>query len=97
MSPLDKKLDKIEKTCDEIKNEISNIHVVLAVNTGSLKDHMRRTQINEDAIHEILSVRLPPIVSMKEKILFIIKVIPWALGIAGSILAIIYKTGFSFF
>jgi len=92
-----KQIDRIERNSELIKAEIAKIHQTLAVNTESLKDHMRRTEIAEKTVQHILDDRLPPIKSVTDKIKFVVKLVPWILGVAGAIAAIVHKTGISIF
>jgi len=90
-------LDKIEKSCEKIHEEIEEINITLALNTQSLKEHMRRTEINEKAISLVIEKALPPIKASIDKVTFAVRVVPWVLGIAAAIVAIVNKSGISLF
>lgn len=49
----DKKLEQIENKIDKLSDRLGSIDVTLAKQHESLKDHIRRTEILEDAIDPI--------------------------------------------
>lgn len=97
MSLSKKQVEKIEETLEKISIEMNKIHVTLAVNTKSLEEHMRRTKVNEASIKQIYEIDLPKNTQVIEKILFTIKLLPWGMGIIGTVVAIVYKSGISIF
>lgn len=97
MNVYKKQLNKIEESCDEIKTRISVIETTLAVNTASLKEHMRRTEINEEAIKTIVVKALPPIRRSVDRVNFVVRLIPWVLTVIAAIIAIVFKSGISIF
>lgn len=49
----DKRLDRIEDKVDAISNKLQDTNVILAAQHESLKQHMRRTQLLEEAVKPI--------------------------------------------
>lgn len=97
MSELMTKIERIEESCEHIKERIARIDTTLAVNTESLKEHMRRTEANERAIEIVMNDALPPIKATMEKIHFTIKAIPWVVGVVAAIVTMLLKSGISIF
>ncbi len=97
MQDFQKKIDKIEEACEHIKERVASIDTNVAINTVCLKEHMRRTELNEAAINVLYDETLPPIKDAVDKMLFIVKATPWVLGVLATIMAIVYKTGISLF
>lgn len=97
MSELMAKIERIEASCEHIKDRIARIDMTLAVNTESLKEHMRRTEANEKTIELVMNEALPPIKATMDRIHFTIKAIPWIVGVVAAVVAMLLKSGISIF
>lgn len=56
----DNRFDKIEDKIDTISGDITEIKVIMARNTASLEEHMRRSLANEEAI-DLLKEEFKPV------------------------------------
>lgn len=48
---IEEKIDTVETKIDNVQNDILDIKLTMAENTASLKEHMFRTDLNEEAIN----------------------------------------------
>lgn len=50
---MEKRLDKLEQKVDKILEQQSEMNSILAVNTSSLSEHMRRTSALENQVNSL--------------------------------------------
>lgn len=55
---MDQRLNKIENNLEAVKKSVHNIDITLAVNTASLKEHMKRTLLLERIVFGLLMAAL---------------------------------------
>lgn len=60
LDALTEKIDKVQEDISEIKADIAAMKVIQSVNTDSLKEHMRRTELAEESI-ELVRKDMEPI------------------------------------
>lgn len=68
VNKIDGKLDKLDDRMDKLENSYARMEVTLEVNTASLQEHMRRTDILEKAHVSDKAVR---------------KFLMWVIGVVG--------------
>lgn len=78
------RIDTLEEKIDAVSENIASIDKTLAVNTSSLQEHMRRTELNEKAI-EVLKEDLKPISKHVHAVNVILKVAASLGGAAATI------------
>lgn len=64
---MERQFDRIDNKLDQLGSKIEDINVTLAVNTKSLQEHMRRTEIAEAHLIE-LENRIMPITLHVERV-----------------------------
>lgn len=84
----DKKLDIISEKIDNLDIKLNDIDKTLAVNTQSLQEHMRRTQLAEQSI-EKLADQIVPVQAHINKVNGMLMFIGLSASIAGTIAAIV--------
>lgn len=75
---------ELKERVSSIESSINNIDKTLAINTESLKEHMRRSDLNEEAI-DLLRKEVKPIEDHVIKVNFIVKIISFLIPLIGSI------------
>lgn len=85
------KLDKVEEKLDKIEERLSSIDITLAKQEVNLREHMRRTQLNEEAIDHITEALVPinKHVNMLEGVLKFFGLISVLVGIAAGVVKIL--------
>lgn len=84
----------MQERLDSIDEKLHNIDKTLAVNTAQLAEHMRRSQLNEEAI-QLLSQQLKPIQIHVANMQFLATAVAWIAGSASVLSAavwVLYKT-----
>lgn len=81
---LHEDVKELKEKVSGIESSINSIDKTLAINTESLKEHMRRSDLNEEAI-ELLRREMKPIEEHVTKVNFITKIISFLLPISGAI------------
>lgn len=77
-------LDRIVDAMTDMAKEQKEQGKTLAVNTVSLQEHMRRTELNEKAI-EMVNTTLKPVIKHVDAVNLVLKIV----GVAGSILLLV--------
>lgn len=92
-------INKLESKIDRINDDTTELKVIMARNTNSLEDHMRRTTANEEFIQIVRAEAernkveiIQDIEPIKSHVAFM-KGAAWSLGIAGSIIFALEKMG----
>jgi len=80
---MEKKLEQIQLICEKLDTRIDSMDQTLTRNTVILDEHVRRTSLLEDDFR----TRIPPLERHVVKATFIVKVLPWILGVASTVLA----------
>lgn len=81
-SEYDNRFDKLEEKLDKLDNRLDGVHVTLVKQHSSLAEHMRRTELLENA--------LIPVKEQQAQIIGAGKLVAM-LGVIASIVSLIYK------
>jgi len=85
---LNDNVKELKEKVSNIETSINNIDKTLAINTESLKEHMRRSELNEEAL-ELMRREMKPIEDHVIKVNFITKIISFLVPFAGAMYYII--------
>lgn len=88
---MKEKLDKVEEKLDRIEERLGSIDVTLAKQEVNLREHMRRTQLNEEAIEHITEALVPinKHVNMLEGVLKFFGIVSIFVGIAAGVVKVL--------
>lgn len=73
--------DKVYDMLEKVQEDVTEIKIIMARNTASLEEHVRRTNILESKVSHV-----------EEHVVFVqrlSKLIPWTLGVVVSLLAVL--------
>lgn len=73
--------NKIYETLEKVQEDVTEIKIIMARNTASLEEHVRRTNLLESKVGHV-----------EDHVVFVqrlTKLVPWSLGIVVSLLAIL--------
>lgn len=85
---MDHRLDKIETKIDGIQDSLHLIHLTLVKQEGNLKDHMRRSEINEENI-QLLRQEVRPIQDHVTKLNGVVRLVGLSSIVAALLVSII--------
>ena len=91
MADIDNKLDRVEAKVDKLDARLDDVIIVLTRQEENLKEHMRRSELNEEAV-DILKNEVHHIATYKIKVDFLFKVlatIGGVIAVAASIIEIL--------
>lgn len=84
---------RLEKNVDIIVNKVANMEKNVAVLVAHFADHVKKDEILEAVVKHINQTQLPPLRKHVDRVGFLVKCVPYVLGLAAAAVAIIYKTG----
>jgi acetate kinase len=83
-SNVENRFDTLDGKVDKIQEDISDIKVIMAVNTKSLEQHMLRTEQNEEMI-KLMQQEFKPVQEHIIQVNTIAKVGAWVVGLLSAV------------
>ena len=81
-------LENVQESADEINARLNTVDTTLAINTAHLEEHMRRSDLNEEAVN-ILKAEIKPVRTVYDATALAVKLLG-VLAVIATIIGVIF-------